>query len=293
MEFKQLAAFISVAQHLSFSRAAQNLSVTQSTISKYIKALEEELGVSLFVRDQTLLQITQEGKIFWPEAEKILRISEKAKNVIKQSDTNITFNIGFVPLSMFSFLPKFIENVKQKFPQVQIKLKTYYDCHQLLEHLHTQKLDVAFYNQTESLTNIQSVLMDEQDIMAIQSVNSPFAELEEITAKQAPLLRYILPPKEASPYLMNYFFNLCRLLKFEPDIAFCVQDHQARLALTVQGLGVMMDSEVIKKLNTPRVVFTPLHKNLACKSRIFMGWYVKHKQREILQLLSESFEGKC
>lgn len=290
MEFKQLAAFISVAQHLSFSRAAQNLSVTQSTISKYIKALEEELGVSLFVRDQTLLQITQEGKVFWPEAEKILRISEKAKNVVKQSDTNIILNIGFVPLSMLSFLPKFIETIKQKFPHVQINLHTYYDCHQLLEHLYTQKLDVAFYNQTESLTDIQSVLMDEQNIMAIQSVNSPFAALEEITAKQAPLLRYILPPKEASPYLMDYFFNMCRILKFEPNVAFSIQNHQARLALTIQGLGVMMDSEVLKQLNTPGVVFTPLHKNLACKSRIFMGWHVKHKQQDMLRLFSESFE---
>ncbi|EAY28674.1 LysR family transcriptional regulator [Microscilla marina] len=283
IEFKQLTVFISVAESLSFSKAAQSLSITQPTVSKHIKTLEDELGVALFVRNQKQLSLTFEGKVFLEEARKILVTSEKARNVVKSEPRPQEIKIGFVPLAMLTFLPQFISAMKTTLPNVNIQIQTFHSNLELLEQFHQGNLDVAFYYQTYPQDNMQSLMVYEDDIVVIQPTNSEYARVKEITPAHAPFLRYILPPRESNPYLMDMFFNMCKFLKFEPEIAFYMRPHQARLSLVSEGLGVMMDSESLKKLHTPNIVFTPLHKNVRSKARIFMGYKPEHKHQDIIQ----------
>lgn len=290
IEFKQLSVFISVADHLSFSKAAQVLSINQSTVSKHIKTLEEELGVTLFIRGQKQLSLTFEGKVFLEEARKILKTTEKARNVLKESPENQEVRIGFVPLAMLTFLPQFISTMKKKLPNTHLNLQPFHNNHQLIEQFNQGQVDVAFHYQTYPQDQKNSVLVYEDDIMVIQSVNSEYAHVKEITPEHAPFLKYILPPREVNPYLMDVFFNFCKLLRFEPNIAFYMQPHQARLSLVSEGLGVMMDSGSLKKLHTPDIVFTSLHKNLQSKARILMGYQPEPQHEEVIQYFVEYFD---
>lgn len=290
IEFKQLSAFISVADHLSFSKAAQSLSINQSTVSKHIKTLEDELEVALFVRNQKQLSLTFEGKVFLEEARKILSTSKKARNVLKTRSNIQEISIGFVPLAMLTFLPQFISSMKQALPDVTLQIQPFHNNNQLLEQFDQGNLDLVFYYQTYPQDNLQNVLVYEDDIVVIQSVDSEYAHVKEITHEHAPHLKFILPPRESNPYLMDRFFNLCKLLKFEPNIAFYMQPHQARLSLVSEGLGVMMDSESLKKLHTPNIIFTPLHESVRSKARVLMSYKTDPQYQQVIQHFVDYFD---
>ena len=72
MEFKQLQYFLSAAEYLNFTEAAQACFIVQSAMSQEISSLEKELGVTLFVREKRVLRLTAEGETLVLEARKIL-----------------------------------------------------------------------------------------------------------------------------------------------------------------------------------------------------------------------------
>jgi len=290
MELKQLTIFISVAEHLSFSKAATALSMSQSTASKYVKALEEELAVSFFTRHQNQLNLTIEGKVFLEEARKILKTSEKARLSIQNAKISSSIKIGFVPLSILTFLPSFIHAMKEQHTDVDLTIDTYYDNNLLLKKLQSEEIDVAFYYQTYPLEGIESILVHEDDIMLIQPTNYQYAKVKEIGPEHIADMQYIFPPREVNPFLIDAFLATCKVLGFEPNIAFYINPHQARLALVSNGLGVMFDSESLQQLNTPNVIFTPIKAQFRTKARIFMGWKTDTAKMPVIQYFLDYFD---
>ena len=70
MNTTQLECFLAVAEHLNFSRASEELKMTQPAVSHQIRTLEEELGVKLFMRTSKNVSLTSEGIRFLPDADK-------------------------------------------------------------------------------------------------------------------------------------------------------------------------------------------------------------------------------
>ena len=71
MNTTQLECFLAVAEHLNFSRASEELKMTQPAVSHQIRMLEEELGVKLFMRTSKNVSLTSEGILFLPDADLI------------------------------------------------------------------------------------------------------------------------------------------------------------------------------------------------------------------------------
>jgi DNA-binding transcriptional LysR family regulator len=78
MKLRQLRHFTAVASHGNFSRAAKALYLTPSSLSRQVKALEDELGVALFKRESNSVSLTPSGQIFFEEAREILTRVDKA-----------------------------------------------------------------------------------------------------------------------------------------------------------------------------------------------------------------------
>jgi DNA-binding transcriptional LysR family regulator len=81
MELRQVRTFRAVAEELSFSRAAAKLGYVQSSVSAQVGALEQELGVSLFVRQKRQLVLTSEGEALKHYAESMIAIAREAERV--------------------------------------------------------------------------------------------------------------------------------------------------------------------------------------------------------------------
>ena len=79
MDFHHLKYFVEVADQKSFSKAARNLHISQSAISRTIKALEDELGVVLFMRNAKSVELTDGGTIFLTHAKRVVFMFEHLK----------------------------------------------------------------------------------------------------------------------------------------------------------------------------------------------------------------------
>jgi DNA-binding transcriptional LysR family regulator len=125
MESRQLGYFIEVAKQLSFSKAAEKLNVTQPTLSKMVKNLEEELDVLLFDRTTKHMELTDAGEIVFEEAQEILRLmnnlSDKLADRMKIKKGHI--KIGLPPVIGSLFFPNLIRDFRQCYPNIQIGLE--------------------------------------------------------------------------------------------------------------------------------------------------------------------------
>lgn len=93
MEIRVLEYFLAVAREQSFSKAADSLHLTQPTLSRQLKDLEEELGKQLFIRSSKKLSLTDDGMILRKRAEEIIDLVQKTENEINNSNEQLSGDI--------------------------------------------------------------------------------------------------------------------------------------------------------------------------------------------------------
>jgi len=143
MELSSLRCFLCVARNLSFSRAAEQLYISQSTLSYHISNLERELNSPLFIRDKRKLILTDAGKILLEEVTKafihldtaIQRISDLAAN-------NSTIRFGFLELLITPCFNLFVSPFLAKNPELHSLLER--SGYSLLEELIENRYDFIF-----------------------------------------------------------------------------------------------------------------------------------------------------
>ena len=119
MTLKQIVYFLKIAETGSLTKASHILHMSQPPLSYQLKLLEDELGVTLFIRDARNLHITNEGIYFQDKAIQIMSLLEKASGEIKNisSSAVINISIGTVTSMNHRLLPKAVGEYKKKTPQ--------------------------------------------------------------------------------------------------------------------------------------------------------------------------------
>jgi DNA-binding transcriptional LysR family regulator len=124
MELRHLRYFAAVAKHLSFSKAAEELHISQPPLSRQIQELEKELGTLLFLRKAKKIEFTKAGDYLQIEAQRILDSVEMVARTVKIiGDTqSSSLRIGCVNFLMYSVLPPFFEIVREREPGIRLEL---------------------------------------------------------------------------------------------------------------------------------------------------------------------------
>lgn len=124
MELRVLKYFLVVAQERNISKAANILHITQPTLSRQLKELENELGVILFVRGNRKITLTEDGMFLQKRAEEIISLTEKTEVEIKVPNQalNGTIYIGGGETHVMKYLAKTMKNVQKKHPLIKFNL---------------------------------------------------------------------------------------------------------------------------------------------------------------------------
>lgn len=142
----QLACFISVESHLSFTKAAEDCHVAQATISRQIDMLEQEIGCKLFIRDSHGVKTTAAGETLAQYAPVLLEhqrmISEHVRNA--SSSTRKSLRVGVGPYEHL-LLRRPLQILHAQHPSIQINVNTY-TYHVLLTRYRNRVLDIALCN---------------------------------------------------------------------------------------------------------------------------------------------------
>ncbi len=127
MELRQLRYFIEVAKELHFGKAAQNLFVSQPALSQQIQLLEAELGVALFDatkrRQFRRVELTPAGQVFLSEAQKVIRASQRAVELTRQTaEKGTVVKLGIYKMLLRERIVEILTLFSRHFPDVNIQL---------------------------------------------------------------------------------------------------------------------------------------------------------------------------
>ena len=124
MDLRSLKYFVVVAQELNITRAAEKLNMSQPPLSNQIKALEEDLGVTLFIRGKRHLQLTEAGSLLLRRANQVLELTDKTRQELQEMQNGLsgTITIGMVEGRAPFLVSRWIAGFREEFPLVQFSL---------------------------------------------------------------------------------------------------------------------------------------------------------------------------
>lgn len=244
--------FYTVAKCGSLTKAAEELYISQPAVSRSIKQLETQLGVSLFTRTHRGMQLSsQGGQIIYKEVEHALQLLGAAENRLAEIQTSAmgTIRIGASDTIFEYFLADKIVEFHKRFPKVKIELVADFTP-DTIEKLKADKCDVAFVNlpiaQDDDL-KLYGDCMRLNDVFIASETYKEFAEktVSLETLKKAPLI-LMAQNTVARRALDN--FCLAQGVELQPSIEVGSWDLMKRLVAKGMGIGVIPREYALREL---------------------------------------------
>ena len=245
MNINQIKQVLTVAEERNFTNAAKKLFISQPSLSKSIKLLEEELGIELFERNP--IKPTYAGEIFISKAKKI--ISEFGELEIRMSDiSNLSQTymvIGIPSHRCYCFMPKILRELHEEYPNCFIKIEEY-PTFLLKQMLINDKID--FYLGTEnpdsSIYKAEHICNESLYLVFPKNWNIQ-TDSDEIDIKKFKDKNFITFPEQL--ILSRYLKNLCEENGFEPKSIVECHNAETIYSLINEGLGASFLPELFLK----------------------------------------------
>lgn len=163
MEFRTLKYFLTVAREKNFTRASEILHVSQPSLSKQIKELEDELGKKLFIRQSAGIKLTDEGNFLMNRAADIISLTEKTAADIKSDElTGGDIYFGLAESFQIRYLAKEIKHFKKDFPDLHWHI-TSGDTEQIIDKLDNGILDFVVLAEPPNIQKYNSLEFPKAD----------------------------------------------------------------------------------------------------------------------------------
>ncbi len=185
MELAQLEAFLQVAHHKSFSRAAEALFLTQPSVTARIQSLERELGERLFERTGRSVTLTDAGTAFIPHAQRALTAVQEGTDAIeavRHGDVG-SIRIGASSTIATYVLPALLKRFREARPRVHIHINTG-TTEEIIEKLLAGEIHVAVTRLTQH-PEVESVHIYNDDLALVVSPKHPFAARGKVSIAEA------------------------------------------------------------------------------------------------------------
>ncbi|WP_156288961.1 LysR family transcriptional regulator [Oceanobacillus salinisoli] len=253
METRQIQYFMEVAKREHVTEAADALHVAQSSVSRQIFNLENELGVELFIREGRRVKLTPIGKIFYERMKQVANLLEEAKREVKEhlNPEKGTVRIAF-PISMAAHtLPSIIYAFRTQYPEAKFQMSNGL-YHDLIDGVIKGEFNLAMIAPMptkEMAKKIAGTTLFTENIVALLPIHHPLAKRESIMLQELKSDQFVVLPEEY--VFREQVVQACHKAGFTPKVAFEGKDIDALKGLVSAGLGVALMPEMTLVDNTP------------------------------------------
>lgn len=271
----------------SFTKAADALGYTQSSISQMIVSLENELGIKLLNRSRHGVKLTIEGAELYPFVERSVyqyRAMREKANEIKGLETGV-IRVGTVSSVTCHWMPQLIRGFKQCYPNVQF-LFHQGDYSLIPEWIQTGAIDFGFINPLVP-TGLETRTVKDGEMLAVLPKNHVLANRQRIKLTDLADEPYILLEEGQYSEPLAAF----QAAGLTPDIRYTIHDDYAIMMMVEAGLGVSILAELILRRTNYEIACIPLDPPIyrtlavACKdwnslpiaSKYFIDYLMEHK----------------
>lgn len=271
LELQKLHYFVTVAETLNVGKAAQQLHISQSPLSRQIISLEERLGTSLFSRERKRLQLTEAGRHLLDEAKTLISHAQQLEDRVRDEATGKTgtLTLGFVEGAVHVWaLQAAIKCFLKAVPHARVELKNL-RSRQQFEALQFGVIDVGFaYSAPPRNSSLVAELVADENFALAMPKNHPLSlgrlDLQKLNGEP-----FIALPEKDSPGARQTLLGACASAGFMPDVRFEASDPSVVLGLVDAGFGLAIVQESLHKARTRGIVFRSLPKSFPLRAQIY------------------------
>lgn len=294
MDIKQMQYFLSIVETGSYTTAAENLYISQSSLSKRIFALEKELGVRLFDRGKRKVALTPAGLVVLEHARALSGTVQKLMADLEEyRSTAPLLSIAAIPVIAQYGITSFVAQFKRLYPHIHFTLEERL-VSAILPGLDNHQYDLAFIRDNYLDKSKYSCLeISEDRLVVVVSDRSQYAARSSVSLAELSAENFIMYDRGTSIYKLS--LDACSAAGFEPRIFYASQRVDNMISLVASNIGVaLLMKKIFDYHNHPGVVAIPLDE--AISSNIILvsltGMRLSEPARVFVRLVSEMVKAR-
>jgi DNA-binding transcriptional LysR family regulator len=295
MNLRQLNGLIAVAEELHFGRAAEKCHIAPPVLSRHIKTLEQELGVTLLKRTTRAVALTRAGLRMVEEAKRILANVDSAVTAVRNAHAGSgqVLRVGAIDSASAGFLTSIVADFRKNHPAIDIQFIEAMTG-PLLQMLEAGRLDLCLIRPPRRTTDCKfEVLRAELPIVILPARHRLLAK-SSITIEDLLEEQIIIPARRSRPYAYDLVMAHFESAGAMPKISIEATEKLAMMAAVQSGLGVAIAPDWVSRLSFPGVAmrrldgqnFDPPHDG----SLVGMAWRPQQRfqpRDDFIELLRE------
>ena len=254
MDLRTLSYFVTVAEELNITKAAEKLCMSQPPLSSQIKGLEQELNTVLFIRGKRHLQLTESGQLLYRRAKELLSLADKASAEIISMSQGMkgTISIGLVEGSAPNIAAEWIAEFIENYPQVHFRIMDG-NSDELISKLRSGLISLAVITSPCDQTLLNSFPVGTEKMTAFMSRDHPLAKKAGGTISFSELKgQPLIVPSRKS--LIDMIYKWFREVDSEPRIVCEMDNYLDVAALAGRNVGISIFPKTSYILNPMLVV---------------------------------------
>lgn len=266
MADRRLQVFYTVARQLSFTKAAEQLFMTQPAVTFQVKQLEEHFNVRLFERSHGKIALTPTGRLVMEYAEKILGLSEEMETRVGELTGTMSgpLLLGASTTIAEFMLPQILGEFKARHPQVQAHM-TVANSETIENRVADYSIDLGLIESPSHLPGLHTEVCCDDELVMICAPGHRLAKSGSVTPQQIIVEPYI--SRESGSGTREFADNYLRKCKVSPedlDIVMELGSPEAIKGVVETGIGVSIVSHttIVKELKLGVLVAVPLKPRL-------------------------------
>lgn len=263
MDLLKIKSFITVANFLSFSEAAEHLYVSQSSLSKQIISLEKELGHALFDRSKKRIALTPAGHLMLEHSQHIIHEHETLLQQLKRLNSQYVneVKIASIPVMAHYGFTSLIGNFSKNNPNLIVAVQEL-EGNQIIQALENNDYDFAFMRSDAIDTDsFEAIPLYEDRLVAVLPYTHSLAQASFISINQLSEDYFLFFDPVTLVFDISY--NACTRAGFKPKVIHTGTRVENIAELISSGMGVSLIMEkVIRYLNNPNIAQVPLKENI-------------------------------
>jgi len=243
----ELKVFVTAAEELNFSRAAQRLHLSQSAVSQNIQSIERTYRVELFVRHGRSVQLSEAGLAILPMAREVLNSARLLEDALINVNGEVSgeLSIGCAATSGRYFIPNLLAAFQQEYPNVRTRVNLM-PRQDVMDGLLGQTLNLGVIGRCIEHRELECQLLLEDRLILIVPAQHPWANLDIV--KPADIANQPFISREKNSGTFEVLFDNLRRLGIDPDNFNAVMqlgDAEAVQMAVEKGIGITFISEVM------------------------------------------------
>lgn len=269
MEIQQLYYYMELCKQKNFTEAGYACNMTQGALSKQIRKLENELGITLIRRNTRKFELSKEGEIFLSYAKKMTGTYEE---MLKNVQKNQEIKIGCMPVLAPYHFARLVADFRKEYPDIKLVIDERI-AREIQENSDRYDFLILRENMMEDQKKFRFSPLYDDKLCAVLYEKHPLYGRDRLQLKELKDDVFIFPERGSGSY--EVFYKSCEKAGFEPKIAFEFPQANTIMSFVSEGVGVTITfSTVYREAKCAGVKMIPLEDELHSVISLF---YRKNK----------------